>query len=60
MYLTTTDPAAHLKNVIDEQTNISMSHIDEHEVLEKNKETVLKKAGDNNMSEDGIAYIEED
>ncbi|MGO5050983.1 arsenical pump-driving ATPase [Lachnospiraceae bacterium LCP25S3_G4] len=60
VHLTTTDPAAHLKNVIDEQTNISMSHIDEHEVLAKYKETVLKKARENNMSEDDIAYIEED
>ena len=60
VHLTTTDPAAHLKNIIDEQPNISMSHIDEHEVLEKYKETVLKKARDNNMSEDDIAYIEED
>lgn len=60
VHLTTTDPAAHLKNVIDEQSNISMSHIDEHEVLEKYKETVLKKARENNMSDDDIAYIEED
>ena len=37
-----------------------MSHIDEHEVLEKYKETVLKKARDNNMNEDDIAYIGED
>jgi len=60
VHLTTTDPAAHLKNVIVEQSNISMSHIDEHEVLEKYKETVLKKARENNMSDDDIAYIEED
>lgn len=60
VHLTTTDPAAHLKNVIDEQSNISMSHIDEHEVLEKYKETVLTKARENNMSDDDIAYIEED
>ncbi len=60
VHLTTTDPAAHLKNVIVEQPNISMSHIDEHEVWEKYKETVLKKARDNNMGEDDIAYIEED
>lgn len=60
VHLTTTDPAAHLKNVIDEQSNISMSHIDEQEVLEKYKETVLKKARENNMSDDDIAYIEED
>lgn len=43
VHLTTTDPAAHLTNVIKEQSNISMSHIDELEVLEKYKETVLKK-----------------
>lgn len=60
MHLTTTDLAAHLKNVIDEQSSISMSHIDEHQVLEKYKHTVLKKAQENNMSEDDIAYIEED
>ena len=60
VHLTTTDPAAHLKNVIDEQPNISMSHIDEHEVLAKYRETVLKKAQENNLSDDDIAYIEED
>lgn len=60
VHLTTTDPAAHLTNVIKEQSNISMSHIDELEVLEKYKETVLKKARENNMNEDDIAYIEED
>ena len=60
VHLTTTDPAAHLTNVIKEQSNISMSHIDELEVLEKYKETVLKKARENNMSEDDISYIEED
>ena len=60
VHLTTTDLAAHLKNVIDEQSSISMSHIDEHQVLEKYKHTVLKKAQENNMSEDDIAYIEED
>jgi len=60
VHLTTTDPAAHLKLVISEQSGISMSYIDEHEVLEKYKETVLNKARENNMSEDDIAYIEED
>ncbi|WP_312642886.1 arsenical pump-driving ATPase [Hydrogenoanaerobacterium sp.] len=60
VHLTTTDPAAHLKYVIDEQPNISMSHIDEQEVLAKYRETVLNKARENNMNEDDIAYIEED
>ncbi|WP_312106974.1 ArsA-related P-loop ATPase, partial [Lachnoclostridium sp.] len=60
VHLSTTDPAAHLKYVIDEQENISMSHIDEHAVLKKYQETVLSKARANNLSEDDIAYIEED
>ncbi len=60
VHLTTTDPAAHLKFVISEQCNISLSHIDEAEVLEKYKETVLGKARENNMNDDDIAYIEED
>lgn len=60
VHLTTTDPAAHLKYVIDEQPNISMSHIDEQEVLAKYRETVLAKARENNLNEDDIAYIEED
>lgn len=60
VHLTTTDPAAHLNNVINEQTNISMSQIDEHEVLQKYKQTVLSAARENNLSDDDIAYIEED
>lgn len=60
VHLTTTDPAAHLKDVIEEQFNISMSHIDEQEVLAKYKETVLSKAKENNLNKDDIAYIEED
>ncbi|WP_312370171.1 arsenical pump-driving ATPase [Lachnoclostridium sp.] len=60
VHLSTTDPAAHLKYIIDEQENISMSHIDEQAVLKKYQETVLNKARANNLSEDDIAYIEED
>jgi arsenite-transporting ATPase len=60
VHLSTTDPAAHLKFVISEQENITMSHIDEHAVLEKYKETVLTKARENHLSQEDIAYIEED
>ena len=60
VHLTTTDPAAHLKFVISEQSNITLSHIDEQAVLERYKETVLSKARENNMNEDDIAYVEED
>ncbi len=60
VHLTTTDPAAHLKFVIDESYGITMSNIDEKKELKKYKEEVLSKAREANMSEDDIAYIEED
>ncbi|HBJ1647134.1 arsenical pump-driving ATPase [Clostridium botulinum] len=60
VHLTTTDPAGHLKFVLDESYGISLSNIDEKEELEKYKEEVLKKARENNMSDEDIAYVEED
>ncbi|MPW26794.1 arsenical pump-driving ATPase [Alkalibaculum sp. M08DMB] len=59
VHLTTTDPAAHLKYIIQENDNITMSHINEEEELEKYKEVVLSKAR-GTMSQDDLAYIEED
>ena len=59
VHLTTTDPAAHLKFVLNENNGITMSHIDEHEELARYQEEVLSKAR-LTMSEDDIAYIEED
>ena len=59
VHLATTDPAAHLKFVMDENQGISMSFIDEEEELRKYKEEVLRKARET-MSEEDIAYIEED
>lgn len=59
VHLTTTDPAAHLKFVLDEKYGITLSHIDEKQELEKYKEEVLSKAREN-MGEDDIAYVEED
>ncbi|WFA08371.1 arsenical pump-driving ATPase [Tissierella sp. Yu-01] len=60
VHLTTTDPAAHLKFVIDESFGITVSRIDEKKELEKYQEEVLSKARESNMSGDDIAYIEED
>jgi arsenite-transporting ATPase len=60
VYLTTTDPAAHLKFVIDETDGISMSHIDEAKELKKYQQEVLAKARASSMSDEDIAYIEED
>jgi len=59
VHLTTTDPAAHLKFVLDEKYGITLSHIDEKQELEKYKEEVLSKARET-MNEEGIAYVEED
>ena len=59
VHLTTTDPAAHLKFVIDESSGITMSHIDEHAELKKYQDEVLSKARET-MSDEDIAYVEED
>ena len=59
VHLTTTDPAAHLKFVIEEGGGITVSHIDERAELKKYRDEVLSKAG-KTMSGDDIAYIEED
>lgn len=59
VHLTTTDPAAHLKFVIDEGYGITLSRIDEKEELENYKEEVLSKARET-MSDADIEYIEED
>jgi arsenite-transporting ATPase len=59
VHLTTTDPAAHLKFVLDENFGITLSHIDEKEELSKYQEEVLSKARET-MSEEDIAYVEED
>lgn len=59
VHLTTTDPAAHLKFVLDESYGITLSNIDEKVELEKYKETVLNKARET-MSEEDLEYVEED
>ena len=59
VHLATTDPAHHLKFVVNEDLGITLSNIDEKEELNKYKEEVLKKARET-MSEEDIEYIEED
>ena len=59
VHLTTTDPAAHLKFVIDENSGISISHIDEKAELERYQNEVLAKARET-MSADDVAYVAED
>jgi len=60
VHLTTTDPAGHLKFVVDESYGISLSNIDEKGELEKYRQEVLGKARENNMTDEDIEYIEED
>jgi len=60
VHLTTTDPAAHLKFVLYETSGVSMSHIDEAEELKKYQSEVLAKARASGMSDEDIAYVEED
>jgi arsenite-transporting ATPase len=59
VHLATTDPAAHLRLVLGETANVTMSHIDEAEELRKYSGEVLEKARAT-LSEDDVAYIEED
>jgi len=59
VHLTTTDPADHLKFVVEEGHGITLSKIDEKEELRKYSEEVLKTARET-MKEEDIAYVEED
>ncbi len=59
VHLATTDPADHIKFMIDSSSGISMSHIDEKEELKKYQDEVLQNAR-KTMSKDDVAYIEED
>ncbi|MBP2659442.1 MAG: arsenite-activated ATPase ArsA [Firmicutes bacterium] len=59
VHLTTTDPADHLKFVVEEGHGIRLSKIDEKEELRNYTEAVLAKAREM-MKEEDIAYVEED
>lgn len=59
VHLTTTDPANHLDYSATKKLGITMSKIDEAEVLENYKNEVRAKAK-TTMTEDDMAYIEED
>lgn len=59
VHLTSTDPADHLKYVVEDTENIKLSKIDEKKELLRYQNEVLSKARET-MSEDDIAYVEED
>ena len=60
VHLTTTDPAAHLKFVLNETCGITMSHIDEIRELQKYQSEVIDKAHAAGISDADMAYIKED
>lgn len=60
VHLTTTDPAAHLEYIVRAHEGITMSRIDEEKELAKYREEIIGNAKRNNLSEEDIAYIEED
>lgn len=59
VHLTSTDPADHLKYVIEGTENIKLSKIDAKQELLNYQSEVLNKARET-MSEDALAYVEED
>jgi len=60
VHLATTDPASHLKFVVDSSLNITFSSIDEKKELKKYQDEVISQAKANGMTGDDLAYIEED
>lgn len=59
VHLTSTDPADHLRYVIEGAKNITLSKIDEKQELLNYQNEVLSKARET-MREDDVAYVEED
>ncbi|HCM20438.1 MAG TPA: arsenical pump-driving ATPase, partial [Porphyromonadaceae bacterium] len=60
VHLTTTDPADHLKYVIKENSNISMSKIDPEAELNDYKAEVIQRAINEGKTKDELAYVKED
>lgn len=59
VHLTSTDPADHLKYVIQGSENITLSKIDEKQELQNYQNEVLNKARET-MNEEDLAYVKED
>ncbi|MCX7749371.1 MAG: arsenical pump-driving ATPase [Clostridia bacterium] len=58
VHLTTTDPAAHIEYIIEQNNKITLSKIDEKKVLEEYKSEVLSEA-ELTMSKEDIDYLKE-
>ncbi|WP_425547705.1 arsenical pump-driving ATPase [Asaccharospora irregularis] len=59
VHLTTTDPANHIKYIMSDHDNITISEINEKEELKKYQDEVISKASET-MSGDDLEYIKED
>ena len=59
VHLTSTDPADHLRYVVEGSENLTLSKIDEDQELLNYQNEVLSKARET-MSEEDISYVEED
>lgn len=59
VHLTSTDPADHLRFVIEHADNITQSHIDERQELVNYQQEVIEKARET-MSEADLEYVKED
>lgn len=59
VHLTTTDPANHIKYIMSDHENITISEINEKEELKKYQDEVITKASET-MSGDDLEYIKED
>ena len=60
VHLTTTDPAAHVDDIVEQTDGLTISRIDEAEALQQYRKAVLDEAKANGLGQSDLAYIEED
>lgn len=58
--LTTTDPAAHVDDLVEKTEGLRVSRIDQEAALQQYRKTVLAEAEKNGLGKADLAYIEED
>lgn len=60
LLLTTTDPAGHLQEILDQTDRLQLCQIDEQAELRRYQQEVLDQARKNGLKEGDLAYIKED
>ena len=60
VHLTTTDPAAHVDDIVEQTAGLTISRIDEGAALQQYRRAVLDEAKGNGLGTADLAYIEED